>query len=77
VTATVHTCKTPLDLGLAAGDVWVPCNGDGTLERIDPTTDRVTGRLHLASGIFVAQEAFGDVWVLRYSGTQVWRVAPG
>ena len=40
VTATVHTCKTPLDLGLAAGDVWVPCNGDGTLER---STPRLTG----------------------------------
>ncbi|HSD02689.1 MAG TPA: hypothetical protein VLB81_09980, partial [Gaiellales bacterium] len=74
VTATVRTCKTPLDLGLAGGDVWVPCNGDGTLERIDPATARVTGALRLKPGIFVAQEAFGDLWVLRYSSTQVWRI---
>ena len=36
----------------------------------------MTGKLHLASGLFVAQEAFGDVWALRYSSTQVWRIAP-
>ena len=58
------------------GLVWVPCNGDGTLERIDPATARVTGKLRLKPGIFVAQEAFGDLWVLRYSSTQVWRIKP-
>jgi hypothetical protein len=54
----------------------VPCNGDGTLERIDPATARVTGKLRLKPGIFVAQQAFGDLWVLRYSSTQVWRIKP-
>jgi hypothetical protein len=73
-TATVRTCKTPLDLGLAGGDVWVPCNGDCTLERIDAASAKVTGKLSLKPGIFVAQEAFGDLWVLRSSNTQVWRI---
>ena len=29
-----------------------------------------------AIGPFVAEPAFGDIWVLDYSGTTVWRIHP-
>ena len=74
--ANVPAGTMPLDPGFAAGGLWVPDGTTGNLLLLDPDSGRRLGSLHLGTGIFVAQEAAGALWVLNYSGTDVWRVAP-
>jgi len=64
----------PLDLDVDRGTVWVPANGSGTLWMIDVATGVRTEGPALVPGIFVAQVLAGDVWVLDFSGDDVYRV---
>ncbi len=72
----VHVPGKPLDLDVAGSTAWVPANQTGVLWTIDVGTGRAVKGPTLASGIYVAQVLAGAVWVLNYSGTEVYRL-PG
>jgi YVTN family beta-propeller protein len=78
VLAAVPVGGPPRALAVGAGAVWVAGGGDGAspdawLARVDPDTDRVTGRALVAGSVDVAV-AFDSVWVSGPGG--VWRVDP-
>ena len=72
----VHVPGTPLDLDVAGSTAWVPANQTGVLWTIDVGTGKAVEGPTLATGIFVAQALAGAVWVLNYSGDEVYRL-PG
>jgi virginiamycin B lyase len=69
----------PLDGTVFAGRVWIPDGSGrrlGVVDLADPTADVVRYALPNAINPFVAEGGFGDVWVLDFSGTTVWRIHP-
>jgi DNA-binding beta-propeller fold protein YncE len=69
----------PLDGTVFAGRAWIPDGSGRKLGVIDlatPDADPVRYALPGAINPFVAEPAFGDVWVLDFSGTTVWRIRP-
>ncbi len=61
------------DLAVGAGAVWV--SAAGTVNRIDPRTDRVVARIHLPSPSTLAV-GFGSLWVGDFNGDSIVRVDP-
>ncbi|HET7181928.1 MAG TPA: YncE family protein [Candidatus Limnocylindrales bacterium] len=69
----------PLDGTVFAGKAWVPDGSGkrlGVIDLANPDAPPVRYALPDATNPFVAEPAFGDVWVLDYSGTTVWRIKP-
>jgi hypothetical protein len=64
------------DVTIAHGSVWTSTTGGayGELVRIDPSTNRVVGRLRLPAGGGTLAAAEGDLWV--GSGRSVVRIHP-
>ena len=60
----------------ADGAVWFPLRGANELVRIDPGTNAVAERVPVGNMPFVVNEAFGDLWVPSYGGSDVRRVRP-
>ena len=78
VKARVRVGRNPGDGAIdAAGRVWVPNKGDGTVSRIDPATNTVVETVQVGGAPFVINEAFGDVWVPDNTGSQVARLHAG
>jgi hypothetical protein len=72
--------KQPLDGTVFQGSAWIP---EGTGHRVgvfdvDATSAPEIVRYALpgSSNPFVAEPAFGDVWILDFGGKTVWRVSP-
>jgi streptogramin lyase len=68
----------PLDGTVFAGMAWIP---EGTGRRVGVLDLAVAGNpvryaLPGATNPFVAEPAFGDVWVLDFGGTTIWRIRP-
>ncbi len=72
--ATIPVGKGPFDIGVTAGAVWVPNQGDGTLTRIDPATNQVVATIPVSYATAVAV-GLGAVWVVSYDG-RVTRIDP-
>lgn len=72
-TAAIRVGITPYDATFAYGAAWVTANGQGELERIDPSRNRVVGRWRLPQATGVVG-AFGSVWAA--GGPGVIRVDP-
>jgi streptogramin lyase len=71
--------REPLDGTVFAGRAWIPDGGARRLGVIDlaaPDAEPVRYALPGAVNPFVAEPAFGDIWVLDFSGTTVWRIRP-
>lgn len=71
--------KEPLDGTVFAGRAWIPDGSGRRLGVIDlatPGAEPVRYALPNAVNPFVAEPGFGDVWVLDFSGTTVWRIRP-
>ncbi len=61
--ATIPAGTGPTAIAVGEGAVWVADDGDGTVMKIDPATDRVVRTIHVGgrpAGISVAD---GRVWV--------------
>jgi YVTN family beta-propeller protein len=58
------------------GRVWIPDLNDNTVSVIDPATDTVAETVPVGQGPFVLRQAFGDLWVSSYKGTDIWRIHP-
>lgn len=76
VTVTIPIDDVPLDLTAGGGYVWVPGQSAGNLTRIDPA-DNSVATLRLAPGIYVAEPVGDLIWVLDFSGSEVWIIGPG
>ena len=77
-TTAVRGLKQPLD-GTVLGDVaYVPDGRLHGLAEIDVAGGSVTrvDTLEAAKQPFVAEVAFGDVWVLDFGGERIWRIRP-
>jgi YVTN family beta-propeller protein len=76
---TIPVGAGPLGLAAGAGAVWVPNIGDGTLSRIDPTTNTVVATIDVganpadfqtvASMPIAVAASDTAVWVTRYNGS--------
>jgi streptogramin lyase len=77
VVATTKACSGPSD-GARGPDglEWIPCNGDGTIVRIDPATNAVVDTLPAVTKPFVVRSAFGAMWAGDFGGATLWRYAP-
>jgi streptogramin lyase len=73
----------PLDGTVVGTQAWVP-DGSGRLVGVEDLTAAASGspasvvRYALPGAVnpFVAEPAFGEVWILDFSGTNVWRIRP-
>jgi streptogramin lyase len=74
--ARVQTGGSPAGAVMAGGAVWVANDSAGTLARIDPRTNRVTGRVRLRPGVFSVARGFGALWVVNYKRNMLTRVDP-
>jgi len=63
-------------LAFAGGSLWAAVIDSGNLDRIDPRTGHVSGRLHIAGTPVRLAVGFGSVWVNDDTG-RVLRVDPG
>jgi streptogramin lyase len=69
----------PLDGTVVGGEAWIP---EGSARRVGvfglATPGAAVVRYALPGAInpFVAEPAFGDVWVLDFGGTTIWRIRP-
>jgi streptogramin lyase len=69
----------PLDGTVFAGKAWVPDGSGkrlGVIDLANPDAAPVRYALPDAINPFVAEPAFGDVWVLDFSGTTIYRIKP-
>jgi YVTN family beta-propeller protein len=73
--ATIRVGTNPVD-GVVGPDglVWIPNQGDNTVSRIDPATNRVVTTVRVGNGPFVVRRAFGDLWASSFAGDDVWRI---
>jgi DNA-binding beta-propeller fold protein YncE len=77
VSAPIEVGRPPLRLAVGAGSVWVVSAADGTLSRLDPQAERVTGGpLALGRGISGVTVGGGSVWVSSPRRGEVLRVDP-
>jgi len=60
----------------AARAVWVANDASGTLARVDPRTNRVTGRIAVGRGSCAVAAGAGAVWVANYRTGLLLRVDP-
>ena len=77
--ATAQGWNEPLDGTVFAGKAWIPDGGGrrlGVIDLANPSADPVRYALPNAINPFVAEPGFGDVWVLDFGGTTVWRIRP-
>jgi DNA-binding beta-propeller fold protein YncE len=66
----------PLDGTVVGERAYIPDGSARTMLEIDLTASRlaIVDRLDGAINPFVAEVAFGDVWVLDYGGKRIWRI---
>jgi streptogramin lyase len=74
----IEGATSPLDGTIAGGRAYFPDAGARTLVEVDLATMTIdsVSRLVDAKNPFVAEPAFGDVWVLDYGGERIWRIRP-
>lgn len=68
----------PLDGTVVGHTAWIPDGSRSAVLTVDVATGAVTGDYALPGGRnpFVAEFAFGDIWVLDFGSTKVWRIRP-
>ena len=67
----------PLDGTVIDGTAWIPEGRQGSVGVLDLAVGELTHyALPGAFNPFVAEPAFGDVWVLDFAGTTIWRIRP-
>jgi streptogramin lyase len=76
VEAKIVTGSHPCEIASGFGSLWVANDGDGTLVRIDPRTNRIVKRIRIAKGICPIVVAGNAVWVGSYQTDLVYRVNP-
>jgi hypothetical protein len=70
--------KSPLDGTVGGERAYIPDGRAGTVVEVDLASLTIAGVVGLegARNPFVAELAFGDLWVLDYGGERLWRISP-
>src|SRR3954454_13789836 len=76
VVARIPTESQPCSEAGGFGALWVGNYGSGTVARIDPAQNTVTGKVHVGSGPCGVAIGAGSVWVDGYTSASVIRVNP-
>jgi YVTN family beta-propeller protein len=76
VKATIRTGLQPCGEIEAAGAVWISAYLSGTLERINPATNKVTGKVTVGSQPRGLAYGFDSIWINAYGTSAVERVDP-
>jgi len=76
VKKTIHTDAQPCAPVEGFGSIWVSNFGSNTLQRIDPATNRVTGRVDIGAQPCGLAVGAGAVWINGYGSNSVERVDP-
>jgi streptogramin lyase len=76
VTARIATGEHPCGIASGFGAVWVANDGDGTLARVSPKTNRVTRRVRVGQGACSVATGAGFVWITNYRTRSIVRVSP-
>ena len=63
VTTTIPVGRSPAGVAVGAGSVWVANSGDGTVTRIDPSTDKAIATIAVGGSPQALTVADGRVWV--------------
>ncbi|MEO8208415.1 MAG: hypothetical protein ABI598_05215 [Chloroflexota bacterium] len=76
--AAIDGWVQPLDGTVFGNDAWIPDGSAGTITVLDLNVGAYLARYVLPEAVnpFVAERAFGDVWVLDFGGTTIWRLRP-
>lgn len=76
VKSTIRTGLQPCGEVEAAGAVWISTYLSGTLERINPRTNKVTGRVSIGARPCGLAAGFDSVWINAFGTNSVERVDP-
>jgi YVTN family beta-propeller protein len=66
----------PFSLAEAAGSIWIANFLSGTVERLDPATNRVIARIQVGGEPYGLAVGGGSVWVGRVNSSLVERIDP-
>ena len=77
VAATVAVGSTPLGIDVTDDGVWVANSGDGTVSRIDPTTDEVVATVPVGLNPVAVAATSEAVWVANGASGTLSRIDPG
>jgi virginiamycin B lyase len=74
---TVHTATAAPIVTVGDGAVWAGSGDDGTIERIDPNSHRVTPwtKLPVRGEMDEFEAAFGSLWAVSSTAGALWRVS--
>jgi YVTN family beta-propeller protein len=74
---TIHTATPAPIVTVGNGGVWVGGSDDGKVERIDPTTLRVSdwSKLPVGGEMDEFEAAFGALWAVSFAEATLWRVS--
>jgi YVTN family beta-propeller protein len=76
VQATIPVGKGPVGIAASPGAIWVANSGEGTVDRIDPTTNQVVASIVLAGRPLLMTYGGGAVWVSNTAQQAVARIDP-
>jgi YVTN family beta-propeller protein len=77
VKATIRTGLQPCGEIEAAGAVWISAYLSGTLERINPATNKVTGKVTVGSQPCGLAYGFDSIWINAYGTSEdIFRIDP-
>ena len=74
VTATIPVGASPVDVVVSQDAVWVANAGQGTLSRIDPTTNTVTRTIQVGRNPIRLAAGFGSIWVANETEQTISRI---
>ena len=63
-------------MAVAEGSVWVVCEDDGVVARIDPENDEMVDQIDVGFQPRFVTSAFGDIWVSSYFDGTITRIDP-
>jgi len=76
--ASIPVCGTPVHAAAGLGAVWVSCDHESVVQRVDPATNRVTATISATPDARLDPLAVhgGAVWVVGDSDNRVYRIDP-
>jgi YVTN family beta-propeller protein len=67
---------SPVNIAFGSGSIWVSNNGNGTVSRVDPTSDRVVATVDVGGAPAGIAAGAGSVWVGNFGNSDLTRIDP-
>jgi len=71
----VNVGRSPVNLEVVGGDVWVPNDHGDTITRISPA-GKVVETIKTGKNPTVVAGVAGEVWASKFDAGEVWRIRP-